>query len=615
MKLEFQSLELRNFKCFGDEPVVLDLANRQVGLHFVKGENKVEPLLGSNGSGKTSLWDAVCWCLYGKTPDGLKNPDLKPWGESGKTVVTIKLLRDEKDYHVTRTIGKNRLTLNEEDVGQEQIDEDLMTFAVFTNTILLGQGQPLFFDLRPQQKMQLFTDVLDLDRWDERSRVAAEEVQELTSTEIQMGASITAAKQLIAEYASGVADARKRSRAWEEERTDRVNTIGSEIDFFKDNIEKLEDKRNDARISYDTRRTEHKLAVNSQATAEKILARTERRRNAEIGEVSKIEWELQRVQNQLDRLKAATKCPTCGHVVKVSDLRKHLRVLRTSEIKLIKRIGRDKESKLIKLVKKRKKVVTRHEKIVENLRTKVDKAHDRVDGFTMDHAKATIKLEELEKTFKYWNDEGNPHREQLKDLRGKLVDQKEIFEELEYAQHRIHKRIDRTRFWVQGFKECRLYAIEEVLDELRLVSNAICPELGLEGWELDYSIEKIAKTGNIRPGLNVMIKAPATDTAVRWESYSGGECQRLRLAGALALSEALLNHAGIETDWEILDEPTQHVSPEGIRDMCESLPARAKRLNRRTFYTDHQAIESSHFASVITVTRKRKGARIDEATT
>ncbi len=610
MKLEFQSLELENFKCF-TAPVALDLTDRRVGLHFIKGVNKVEPMLGSNGSGKTSLWDAVCWCLYGKTPDGLKNPDMKPWTGSGKTIVMIKLLRDGKDYHVKRTIGGNRLTLNGEDVGQEQIDVDLMTFAVFTNTILLGQGQPLFFDLKPQDKMQLFTDTLDLDRWDARSKAASEEVVVLTTLEIKTDASWNTAKQLIVEHTDGVAKAKKRSKAWEKERNDRIDAVGAEIYTVKNSVERLEIDRDEAKVSYDMAQVEQKAAINKQSKECNRLARARNKYDIEIRDMATATRELSKVQEHLDSLKKGKMCPTCGQPWQLAQMKKHRRELRTREIELIDVIEQEGNSKVSKLLKKQKKIVSGGEKIVEDFQNMVYKVHDRMDKFTMDHAKAEIKLEELERTFEYWNNEENPQADQLKDQSKKLVKQKDNSEELEDTLFRLHKRMDRTRFWVQGFKECRLYAIEEVLDELRLVSNAICPELGLEGWELDYSIESETKAGSVRRGLTVMIKAPAVDNAVRWEAYSGGERQRLRLAGALALSEALLNHAGIETDWEILDEPTQHVSPEGIRDMCEALPSRAERLGRRTFYTDHQAIESSHFASVITVTRKRKGARID----
>ncbi len=111
-------------------------------------------------------------------------------------------------------------------------------------------------------------------------------------------------------------------------------------------------------------------------------------------------------------------------------------------------------------------------------------------------------------------------------------------------------------------------------------------------------------------GLQVLIDSPGSVGKVRWQSFSGGERQRLRLIGGLALSEVLLNHAAIQVDLEILDEPTRHLSAEGIRSLCETLPLRAERLERRTFYIDHQAVESVNFSTVTTVQKGNNGSRI-----
>ena len=120
MRLQFSDIEIENFKCFDGEPQALDFGHRPVGLHFVRGINEARPALGSNGAGKTSLWDAMCWCLYGRTPDGLRNPDIKPWSGAKRTRVTLDLSCDDKPFVVVRTARPNSLTVNDEDVGQER---------------------------------------------------------------------------------------------------------------------------------------------------------------------------------------------------------------------------------------------------------------------------------------------------------------------------------------------------------------------------------------------------------------------------------------------------------------------------------------------------------------
>jgi energy-coupling factor transporter ATP-binding protein EcfA2 len=78
----------------------------------------------------------------------------------------------------------------------------------------------------------------------------------------------------------------------------------------------------------------------------------------------------------------------------------------------------------------------------------------------------------------------------------------------------------------------------------------------------------------------------------------------------MALSEVLLGHAGIEPNVEVYDEPAHFLSPEGVRDLVELLADRARQLQRTIFYIDHQAVESTRFASVIEVVRDKHGVQI-----
>jgi DNA repair exonuclease SbcCD ATPase subunit len=204
----------------------------------------------------------------------------------------------------------------------------------------------------------------------------------------------------------------------------------------------------------------------------------------------------------------------------------------------------------------------------------------------------------------------NPHLEAVKGLiRKKNVIKAEI-EGMQELRAKLSRISERVKFWVKGFKEVQLYIIDEVLQELELVSNSMLTEMGLEDWSLKYAVEKETQAGTVQRGLNVTVLSPDNDKAVRWECWSGGEGQRLRVVGALALSEVLLNHAGVTPNIEILDEPTRGLSDEGVNDLCEYLATRAEQLNKQCWLIDHAAIPSSHFTSTLTVLRDKKGSRL-----
>jgi DNA repair exonuclease SbcCD ATPase subunit len=202
----------------------------------------------------------------------------------------------------------------------------------------------------------------------------------------------------------------------------------------------------------------------------------------------------------------------------------------------------------------------------------------------------------------------NPFREQIRELKKQKQEVELRRKELQAKADKLIRQSERVRFWVKGFKDVRLYIIEEITQELELVTNSMLQDLGLTDWWVRYSIEKETKAGTIKRGLNVEILSPDNDAPVKWENWSGGESQRLRIIGALALSEVLLNHAGVSVDLEILDEPSNHLSTHGVRDVVEFLSDRAKHLHRQIFFVDHMAVESDQFTSVITVVKTEQGS-------
>jgi DNA repair exonuclease SbcCD ATPase subunit len=186
-----------------------------------------------------------------------------------------------------------------------------------------------------------------------------------------------------------------------------------------------------------------------------------------------------------------------------------------------------------------------------------------------------------------------------------------LIEEAKATKQLAERKLKRTRYWVKGFREVKLYIIEEILDELELASNAMCDELGLVGWEIRYDVERETKSGSLTRGINVSILSPENKNPVRFEVWSGGETQRLRLIGAIALSNVLLSHAGVECPLMVFDEPTEHLSQEGINDVVDILADYARSRQSTIYYTDHRVIQSSRFAGTLTVTRNKTHTTVE----
>lgn len=616
MRLEFGELRLDQFKCFiGDHCHTLNLDVDYAGLYFVKGVNKAEPRLGSNGSGKSTLWQALTWILYGRTASGLKNPDVKAWYGKKKTSGSVIVFVDSVEHVIERTASPNKLMIDGNDAGQDAVDRLLsMSFDVFIQTVLMAQGQPLFFDLQPRAKMDLFSDVLELERWESRSAQASSQVSRLNDVMHNVDTDIVSVESAMDEIEDTLQDLKDKSNSWESDRASQIENREKSLKKCVDVIDKLQKQYDTADLTYDSVETDRRLSVKELDKIYDDLKKVDKDYNDCVVEIKSLEAQSQRLQKEYDDLGDAEDCPVCGQSLEGTDLIEHQEELRLEIKRLNKRISNGVPKNIKTKRDKLNSRVDGLEKTIKELQSKSDAIADERDAVYPRLAQAKAEAKELEKLIEENIEQDNPFTDQIKKMRRKNSKLQVEHRELTDEKKLVQEDIEHTKFWVKGFKDIRLYIVEDVLQEMHLVSSAMLDEIGLVGWQINYDIEKESKSGSIQRGINVTIVSPSNKNAVKWESWSGGEGQRLRLVGALALSEVLLNYANVQVGLEILDEPTRHMSSEGIEDTCAFLAERAYQLDKVIFYTDHAAVESRYFVDTITVEKDSKGSRIIQET-
>ncbi len=163
MNIQFKRVEASNFLSLGQ--VQYDITN--AGFVLVRGENKnPQDNASSNGSGKSSIFEALVWALTGETIRGTKEIVHKK--SIGGTYVTVEFTVDADDYKITRyrehEVHSNTLLIevNGEDVsgkGVRDTEKILQGYLPDLNgellgsVIVLGQGLPhKFSSLSPVQR-------------------------------------------------------------------------------------------------------------------------------------------------------------------------------------------------------------------------------------------------------------------------------------------------------------------------------------------------------------------------------------------------------------------------------------------------------------------------------
>jgi len=95
--LKFLSVHAVNFQCLGDVTIKLDTA----GLYCVEGRNEDDPA-DSNGSGKSTIPEAIYWCTTGKSLRKYTGDEVIQWGKDF-TEVSEEFMINDKTYTLIRS--------------------------------------------------------------------------------------------------------------------------------------------------------------------------------------------------------------------------------------------------------------------------------------------------------------------------------------------------------------------------------------------------------------------------------------------------------------------------------------------------------------------------------
>lgn len=185
MRLYFKYVKAHNFLSIGD--VELDLSNK--GYVLVEGSNNnPKDNSTSNGSGKSTIFNSICWALTGETIQGLKTSIPNIYGDDG-CYVELSFNLDKDEYAITRYREYNKkndlkIIVNGEDRSGKGLRESenllkqylsALDVNIIGNVIILGQGLPhKFSNNTPSGRKELLEQLSNSDImiWDVKNRVS-----------------------------------------------------------------------------------------------------------------------------------------------------------------------------------------------------------------------------------------------------------------------------------------------------------------------------------------------------------------------------------------------------------------------------------------------------------
>jgi DNA repair protein SbcC/Rad50 len=178
------NLKLSNFTSYGADVPDLDFTK----FHLAA-------ISGTNGAGKSSILDAITWCLWGWSRSGDSADQLIRLGADEMQVeftysldgheFTVKRRRSKKSGGSTALefwSTKNNLTEGTIKSTQEKIISSLhLTFETFINSSFIRQGHSDEFTTKgPNDRKRILADILGLSHYDELEEKAKEKVKAAT---------------------------------------------------------------------------------------------------------------------------------------------------------------------------------------------------------------------------------------------------------------------------------------------------------------------------------------------------------------------------------------------------------------------------------------------------
>ena len=308
--INLKHVTLRNFLSVGSVTQAVDLDNQELTL--ILGDNLDLGGDGArNGTGKTTLIQAVSYALYGVPLNNIKANNLINRTNGKGMLVTLDFEANGVEYRIERGRKPNGMkffingTEEEDNEAQgenketQKLIEDIMGMSsiMFRNIVALNTYSQPFLSMTQGQQRDIIEQLLGITLLSEKAEKIKVKIkankEEIQQEEFKVQA-VEEANKRIEEQIDSL---RKRARLWDNKTAEDINTL-------KNQIIRLEELDIDAELLGHNQLTVYNALVKDHADIDKLITRTNNDVVREAKAVSKFEKEL-------DVLKT-NKCHTCG---------------------------------------------------------------------------------------------------------------------------------------------------------------------------------------------------------------------------------------------------------------------------------------------------------------
>lgn len=248
-------------------------------------------IVGANGSGKSTILDALCFALFGKAFRNINKPKLINAVNGKDCLVEIEFSINGKEYSVRRGIKPNIFeiycdsTLLNQDSASRDYQEYLekfilrMSYKAFTQIVILGSASfTPFMQLSPADRRGIIENLLDIEIFSVMSLIAKNKLQ-LNKENLEKNRLELVGKEEIKNYIEKLVQSLKKDNKEKiEEYKNNIHIHETDLESIRVSISNLEKERDTILENLEDvqLKDKHKKLISLQSKIESNLSRYEK---------------------------------------------------------------------------------------------------------------------------------------------------------------------------------------------------------------------------------------------------------------------------------------------------------------------------------------------------
>lgn len=617
MKLQLNKLTLKNFLSF--EEAELELTRN--GYVMVNGINEnPDDLARSNGSGKSSIWEAIAWCITGETIRGTK--EVKRIGAESGCEVTLTFKADKDEYKLVRSKDPTNLKIyiNGEDKSGKGIRDSEKLLAEYLpdltpqllgSVVILGQGLPQrFTNNTPSGRKEVLEKLSKSDFMidDLKKRIAArkdylqhyirtcEDNILSDTTKVDMtNAQLESTKQALANlptadvYEEQVASIKALISEQEikiAEAEENKNALTQKLDSIKDRInaayKAMQDRNNEINNNY------------------YVIAQTVN------NEISTAQANISNLSAEITKLKSVKEfCPTCGqrlpdvHIVdtteqekSLDDLKKSLDIYKKNKSNLDS--ARASELKESESQYNNDTAELKAEQIEVN--NGLSKATTEYKSLVDNKIAQTTALEKAKLGLETLEDARASYIKSIDDFNSLLVDLSKRIDYNKIDRDTMDERLAIVnKMSTAVTRDFRGYLLSNVITFINNKAKEYSKQV-FDTDKLDFTVD----------GNNISISYDAKE----YENLSGGEKQKVDLIVQLAIRDMLCTFLGFSCNILVVDELFDNLDDIGCQRVIDLISNKITDVDTVYIVTHHRDISIPTDSELVVIKGRDKISRI-----